>query len=192
MKKHGLMISIIVVIIAAIIAMGVILHNQKSEVTNSKPKSSKVIKTKTKKNSKKTDNSGQKIKTNDDVKANNATNTSSNSTDTVTSNKSSEATSSANSAENSSVNDNNVSTNPSSAHSAAQNGAGNVVNNANEAISVLKNGLGDNSDWYYQVLSTDNGVYEIQVISKSIKQQGGSGTIGIYRVMEDGTFGLRP
>lgn len=187
MKKHGLIISMVVFIIAAIVTMGVILHNQKGKVSDNKPKSSKVTKVKTEKNSKKVGNSEQKSKTNDD-KADDNTNKSASSVP-ATNNKKGETT---NSSENNSTTDSNASTNNSSSQTAEQNGTGNVVNNASEAINVLKNGLGNNSDWYYQVLSTDNDVYEIQVISKSIRQQGGSGTIGIYRVMEDGTFGLRP
>lgn len=72
------------------------------------------------------------------------------------------------------------------------NGRGNVVTNSTQAIDTLSNGLGNNSDFYYTVISTANHMYEIQVTSKSIRAQGGTGTVGIYDVMEDGTYFLRP
>ncbi|WP_429971585.1 LptM family lipoprotein [Fructilactobacillus sp. Tb1] len=72
------------------------------------------------------------------------------------------------------------------------NGMGNVVTSPSQAIATLQNGLGNNSDFAYTMLSTANHMYEIQVTSKSIKAQGGTGTVGIYDVMEDGTYFLRP
>ncbi|USS88180.1 hypothetical protein M3M39_01480 [Fructilactobacillus hinvesii] len=72
-----------------------------------------------------------------------------------------------------------------------QNGIGNTVTTPEAAINILRNGLGNNPDYIYELLSTDNNMYEIQVISKSIHAQGGSGTIGIYDVMQDGTYSLR-
>ncbi|WP_429971913.1 hypothetical protein ACQW5G_08730 (plasmid) [Fructilactobacillus sp. Tb1] len=72
------------------------------------------------------------------------------------------------------------------------NGRGDVVTSPSQAIATLQNGLGNNSDFAYTMLSTANHMYEIQVTSKSINAQGGTGTVGIYDVMEDGTYFLRP
>ncbi|WP_395319588.1 hypothetical protein [Fructilactobacillus frigidiflavus] len=83
-------------------------------------------------------------------------------------------------------------TQPTRSQKYETNGMGDVVTSPSQAITTLSNGLGNNSDFAYTLLSTANHMYEIQVTSKSIRAQGGSGTIGIYDVMEDGTYFLRP
>ncbi|USS90482.1 hypothetical protein [Fructilactobacillus carniphilus] len=100
----------------------------------------------------------------------------------------------ANNTDNSATNGSEASQNqPQESQSVKNQAAGttDVVNTSEAAINILKNEFGNSSDYSYGVLSTDNGVYEIEVTSKSIRAQGGSGTVGIYDVMPDGTYNLK-
>lgn len=108
------------------------------------------------------------------------------------SNKSTSSTQNSGSNENNSTQStDSTTTQPTRSQKDETNGMGDVVTSPNQAITTLSNGLGNNSDFAYTLLSTANHMYEIQVTSKSIRAQGGSGTIGIYDVMEDGTYFLR-
>lgn len=65
------------------------------------------------------------------------------------------------------------------------------VTSAQQAIAVLTAGLGNNTDLGYSVLSAAPNDFVIKVVSKSIRAQGGTGTVGIYTVRSNGTYQLQ-
>ncbi|WP_413627923.1 hypothetical protein R4B61_01685 [Fructilactobacillus vespulae] len=67
-------------------------------------------------------------------------------------------------------------------NNASQNGEAKAI----ETLKTLE--FANNPDLVYEVMSSDNGVYTIRVVSKSIRSQGGSGTAGVYNVYPDGYY----
>ncbi|WP_041556289.1 hypothetical protein [Carnobacterium sp. 17-4] len=67
----------------------------------------------------------------------------------------------------------------------------NVINSEEEAFTLIKEQTGieaDNTDIVYEVVESDEDSYTLKLISKSLQEQGGSGTAGIYKVYKDGTY----
>lgn len=71
-----------------------------------------------------------------------------------------------------------------------------TIDSPDKAIDHLKQQLNNSDDIEYVALTdtpkTDEAgaYYEIKLMSKSIIKQGGSGTVGIYKVYQDGTYKL--
>lgn len=67
----------------------------------------------------------------------------------------------------------------------------NVINSEEEAFTFIKEQTGieaDNTDIVYGLLESDENSYTLRLVSQSLREQGGSGTAGIYKVYKDGTY----
>ena len=67
----------------------------------------------------------------------------------------------------------------------------NAINSEEEAFNFIKEQTGieaDNTDIVYEVVESNEDYYVLTLISKSIFDQGGSGTVGLYTIYKDGTY----
>jgi len=67
----------------------------------------------------------------------------------------------------------------------------NVINSEEEAFTFIKEQTGieaDNTDIVYGLLESDENSYTLRLVSQSLREQGGSGTAGIYKIYKDGTY----
>ncbi|WP_407370594.1 hypothetical protein [Carnobacterium sp.] len=67
----------------------------------------------------------------------------------------------------------------------------NVINSEEEAFAFIKEQTGieaNNTDIVYGLLESDENSYTLRLVSQSLREQGGSGTAGIYKVYKDGTY----
>lgn len=71
----------------------------------------------------------------------------------------------------------------------------NVINSEEEAFNFIKEETGieaDNTDIVYGLLDSDEDSYTLRLVSQSLREQGGSGTVGLYKVYKDGTYEEEP
>ncbi|WP_035051795.1 hypothetical protein [Carnobacterium pleistocenium] len=67
----------------------------------------------------------------------------------------------------------------------------NVIHSEEEAFTFIKEQTGveaANTDIVYEVLESNEDSYVLKLISKSLFDQGGSGTVGLYTIYTDGTY----
>lgn len=67
----------------------------------------------------------------------------------------------------------------------------NIINSEEEAFTFIKEQTGieaDNTDIVYGLLDSDENSYTLRLVSQSIRDQGGSGTVGLYTIYKDGTY----
>lgn len=70
-----------------------------------------------------------------------------------------------------------------------------IINSEEEAFNFIKEELEiepDNTDIAYSLLDSDEESYTLRLVSKSMQEQGGSGTVGLYKVYKDGTYEEEP
>lgn len=70
-----------------------------------------------------------------------------------------------------------------------------VINSEEEAFDFIKEELEiepDNTDIVYNLLDSDEDSYTLRLISQSMQEQGGSGTVGLYKIYTDGTYEEQP
>jgi hypothetical protein len=63
-----------------------------------------------------------------------------------------------------------------------------TIENAQQAIDFLKARLDYDDDIIYQPVTSTDSSFQIQLISQSLRAQGGSGTVDQYRVTRDGQY----
>ena len=71
----------------------------------------------------------------------------------------------------------------------------NVIDSEEEAFNFIKEELGieaDDTDVVYSLLDSDEESYTLRLVSQSLQEQGGSGTVGLYKVYKDGTYEEEP
>lgn len=71
----------------------------------------------------------------------------------------------------------------------------NVINSEEEAFNFIKEETGieaDNTDIVYGLLDSDEDSYTLRLVSQSLREQGGSGTVGLYKIYKDGTYEAEP
>lgn len=70
-----------------------------------------------------------------------------------------------------------------------------VINSEEEAFDFIKEELEiepDNTDIVYNLLDSDEDSYTLRLVSQSMQEQGGSGTVGLYKIYTDGTYEEQP
>ncbi|USS88187.1 hypothetical protein M3M39_01515 [Fructilactobacillus hinvesii] len=195
MKKKGL---VVIPLALTLLISLTACENTQSKATNSQTKTEHQQTNKKKSNEKKKNQTSTKDNQDNSANVTNqnnqnqttdaATTTQNDDTNNATTSNQANGNNSATNQDSDTNNDSNQ--NPSQ-DSQQQNGTGTVINTSEAAVNVLKNAFGNNPDYMYDVMSTDNGVYEIKMSSKLLRSQGGSGTIGLYNVMPDGSYSLK-
>ncbi|WP_413627914.1 hypothetical protein R4B61_01640 [Fructilactobacillus vespulae] len=64
------------------------------------------------------------------------------------------------------------------------------IKNSKAAVAFLRDRLGNNVNFDYEVVESNNEFYKVKVISKAAKEHGNASTVGVYNVMPDESYGL--